>query len=110
MPLKQHFIILVAEGVGKATEIAQFIRERTGIEARATVLGHVQRGGSPSLQDRVVASQMGYHAVCLLCAGAKGRIVAMHDHNIVDYDIEEALAMEKTVDPELMKMSQIISI
>ena len=107
---KKHFIILVAEGIGKALNIAQQVKEKTGIEARATVLGHVQRGGSPTLRDRVLASQMGYHAVCLLQAGKENRVVAVQGGGIVDYDIDEALSMKKEIDTELMKMSQIISI
>ena len=63
---KRHFVIIVAEGVGKVAELAQEIEARTGIETRATVLGHVQRGGRPTLRDRVVGSQMGYYAVQLL--------------------------------------------
>ena len=63
---KKHFIVVVAEGVGKTQEITERIQKETGIESRATILGHVQRGGSPTLRDRVVASRMGYHAVELL--------------------------------------------
>ena len=66
---KKHFIVVVAEGVGHVIEMAQQIEERTGIESRATILGHVQRGGSPSLRDRLLASEMGYNAVELLLRG-----------------------------------------
>lgn len=72
---KQHFIIIVAEGVGRAHDFAEIIEKKTGIESRATVLGHVQRGGSPTLRDRVSASQMGYHAVQLLLDGKFNRVV-----------------------------------
>ncbi len=85
---KQHFIIVVAEGVGHSADIAQVLQEKTGIEARATVLGHVQRGGSPTLRDRVVASQMGHYAVELLEQGIGNRVVGMQAGKIVDYDIK----------------------
>lgn len=73
---KKHFIIIVAEGVGGVDKLAKDIQEQTGIESRATVLGHVQRGGSPTLRDRVMASRMGYHAVELLDKGIGNRVVA----------------------------------
>ena len=92
---KQHFIIVVSEGVGHAQEIAQTLQEKTGIEARATILGHVQRGGSPTLRDRVVASQMGHYAVELLEQGIGNRVVGMQAGKIVDFDIQEALSMKK---------------
>ena len=74
---KRHFIVIVAEGIGHSQEIANEIQARTGIDTRATILGHVQRGGSPTLRDRVNASAMGYHAVCLLEQGKYNRIVGM---------------------------------
>ncbi|MEI6603293.1 MAG: 6-phosphofructokinase, partial [Clostridia bacterium] len=95
---KSHFVVIVAEGVGGAMEIASKIEEKTGIETRATILGHVQRGGSPSVVDRVVASKMGTRAVELLKEGKINRIVGMKSNKIVDYDIEEALNMEKSID------------
>lgn len=84
---KQHFIIIVSEGVGHSDEIARTLQEKTGIEARTTILGHVQRGGSPTVRDRVVASQMGYYAVNLLSQGIGNRVVGMQNNKIVDYDI-----------------------
>ncbi|MCI6639614.1 MAG: 6-phosphofructokinase [Pygmaiobacter massiliensis] len=107
---KKHFIIIVAEGVGRAHDFAEIIEKKTGIESRATVLGHVQRGGSPSLRDRVAASRMGYHAVQLLLAGQYNRVVAEKGQDIVNYDITEALTMNKVMDPELVKIAQVISI
>ena len=74
---KKHFIVIVAEGVGGSAEIARRIEERTGVETRLTVLGHVQRGGMPTLRDRVVASAMGHKAVELLSNGIGNRVVAM---------------------------------
>lgn len=98
---KQHFIIVVSEGVGHSEEIARTLQEKTGIEARTTILGHVQRGGSPTVRDRVVASQMGYYAVELLSQGIGNRVVGMQSSKIVDFDIQEALAMKKPFEEEL---------
>lgn len=107
---KKHYIVVVAEGVGHTDEIAKKIHEVTGIESRATILGHVQRGGSPTLRDRVLASRMGYHAVELLLHGKGNRIVAMKGDEVVDYDILEALAMERKFDTALYKISAKLSI
>ncbi len=107
---KKHFIIVVAEGVGHVEELAQKIEEITGIESRATILGHVQRGGNPSLRDRVVASEMGYDAVELLEKGIGNRVVAMRDSKIVDFDIYEALQMTKPFDTNLYHIANEISI
>lgn len=107
---KQHFIIIVAEGVGRAHDFAEIIEKKTGIESRATVLGHVQRGGSPTLRDRVSASQMGYHAVQLLLDGKFNRVVGTRGNDIVDFDITEALNMHKSIDTSLYEMSKVISI
>ena len=107
---KKHFIIIVAEGVGHAQEIANEIQARTGIDSRATILGHVQRGGSPTLRDRVNASAMGYHAVCLLEQGKYNRIVGMKGEKLVDYPVDEALEMTKTLDPVLIDVCNTISI
>ena len=107
---KRHFIIIVAEGVGHAQEIANEIQARTGIDSRATILGHVQRGGSPTLRDRVNASAMGYHAVCLLEQGKYNRIVGMKGEKLVDYPVDEALEMTKTLDPVLLDVANTISI
>ena len=98
---KQHFIIVVSEGVGHSDEIARTLQEKTEIEARTTILGHVQRGGSPTVRDRVVASQMGYYAVELLSQGIGNRVVGMQSSKIVDFDIQEALAMKKPFEEEL---------
>lgn len=107
---KKHFIIIVAEGVGHVAELADSIEKQTGIETRATVLGHVQRGGSPTLRDRVVASEMGFHAVQLLSKGKSNRVVVMQKSEIIDLDITEALQMTRTFDVELYKIAHKISI
>lgn len=92
---KHHFIIVVAEGVGQSENIARTIQEMTGVESRATVLGHVQRGGSPTTRDRVIATEMGYHAVGLLEQGIGNRIVGLKNGQIYDIDLQEGLAMKK---------------
>ncbi len=107
---KKNFIIVVAEGVGGTEQIARHIEEVTGIETRATILGHVQRGGSPTVRDRVIASEMGYHAVDLLSRGIGNRTVAMQKGEIVDFDIFEALQMKKPFETELFKIANSISI
>ena len=103
---KQHYIILNAEGVGGSQELAKKIEEATGIETRATILGHMQRGGSPTVKDRVYATTMGAMAVDLLCEGKSKRVVAVKDGKFVDYDIDEALAMEKSVDEYMYMISK----
>ena len=107
---KKHFIIVVAEGVGKVAELANYIENRLGIETRATILGHVQRGGSPTLRDRVVASEMGFRAVELLERNLGNRVVAMKDGKIIDLDINEALDMQRVFDEDLYKIAMTISI
>ena len=107
---KEHFIVIVAEGVGNVSKIAEEIEAKTGIESRATILGHVQRGGSPTVRDRVIASQMGYHAVSLLKQGIGNRVVGMRGNDIVDYDINEGLAMVKPFDKQLYQIADEISI
>lgn len=107
---EKHFIIVVAEGVGKVAELANYIENRLGIETRATILGHVQRGGSPTLRDRVVASEMGFRAVELLEKNLGNRVVAMKDGKIIDLDINEALDMQRVFDVDLYKIAMTISI
>lgn len=107
---KMHFVIVVAEGIGGVEELAKRIEAETGVESRATILGHVQRGGCPSVKDRVVGSKMGYHAVQLLLKGIGNRVVAMQKEEIVDFDIFEALNMKKSIDLEVYKIAHEISI
>lgn len=107
---KRHFIIVVAEGVGKVDEMAKHIESTTGIVTRATVLGHVQRGGNPSVRDRVVATQLGHAAVELLREGKGNRVVGIKDNKVVDYDIYEALNMTKDLDMEMYNIANITSI
>ena len=107
---KKHFVIIVAEGVGGTEEIAKTIQAETGIESRAVILGHVQRGGSPTARDRIVASQMGHRAVDLLTDGIGNRVIALKDNKIVDFDIFEALKMSKSIDRETYDLAHEISI
>lgn len=97
---KTHHIIINAEGIGHSTSMAKRIEQATGIETRATVLGHMQRGGSPSCKDRVYASIMGAKAVELLSEGKTKRIVAYKNGDYVDFDIDEALSMTKDIPEE----------
>jgi len=107
---KQHFIIMVSEGAGSAVEIANRINEKTGIKTSPVVLGYVQRGGSPSAFDRVIASAMGCHAISLIENGVFGRVVVKRDGKITDLDISEALSMKKTIDKGLLEVSELVSI
>lgn len=107
---KKHFIIIVAEGIGHVVEIAKRIEEETGVESRATILGHVQRGGDPTVRDRVLASRMGHAAVELLLAGKSNRVVTIQGNRLLDYDIDEALKMKKPFDIDLFRIAHEISI
>ena len=106
---KMHNLILLAEGVGGASELAKFIENETKIETRATVLGHVQRGGSPSAFDRVLASRMGSKAIELLLEGKTSRVVGIRKNEIYDVDIDEALALDRTFDNKLFSISAEIN-
>lgn len=94
---KQHHIIINAEGIGHSASMAKRIEAATGVETRATILGHMQRGGSPTCKDRVYASTMGCLAVDLLCEGKSNRVVAYKHGKYTDFDIDEALAMKKVI-------------
>ena len=95
-----HYMVVVAEGAGSAVDIGKRIHEELGIDPRVTVLGHIQRGGSPSARDRETASRMGYEAVQSLAEGRSNRIICTQDGKVVDLDMEEALAMTKVFDME----------
>ena len=94
---KKHHIIINAEGIGHSTSMAERIEAATGVETRATILGHMQRGGSPTCKDRVYASTMGAKAVDLLLEGKTNRVVGYRHGEFVDFDIDEALAMQKGI-------------
>lgn len=107
---KRHSIVVVAEGIGGVIELAKEIEEKTGMESRATILGHVQRGGSPTVRDRVTASSMGVHAVKLLLEGKSNRIVCEKDGKITDVDIQEGLSLKKEFPKELIEVAKMLSI
>ena len=90
-----HYMVVVAEGAGNAYNIAQRIQNEMGIDPRVTVLGHIQRGGSPTARDRETASRMGYEAVRCLLEGKGNRVIGTSEGHIIDMDMEEALAMVK---------------
>jgi 6-phosphofructokinase 1 len=106
---KHHFIIVVSEGIGNSQDIAKKIEQATGVETRATILGHVQRGGAPTVRDRVVASQLGHRAVELLARGKGNRVVGYQKGELVDFDIQHALSMNKSFDENLYKIAMDIS-
>lgn len=107
---KRHYIIINAEGIGHSSSLARRIEAATGMETRATILGHMQRGGSPTCKDRVYASTMGAYAVDLLCEGKSNRIVAYKDGKFVDYDVDEALAMQKHISDYQFNVGKNLSI
>lgn len=105
---KKHCLIIVAEGVGGSEALAKKVEQITGIESRATILGHFQRGGSPTAIDRLHASIMGAKAVDLLCEGKAKRVVSYVKGEYVDYDINEALAMTKDIDEYIYEVSKLL--
>ncbi|WP_163526573.1 6-phosphofructokinase [Halobacillus ihumii] len=107
---KKHSIIILAEGMGSGFEFGKKIKEATDLETRVTVLGHTQRGGSPSAADRVLASRLGAYAVDLLIAGKAGRMVGIEKNELVDHDILEILNAKHSVDLGLYRLSKELSI
>ncbi len=107
---KTQSILVVAEGVGNTSEIADKIHKFTGLDVRTTILGHVQRGGNPSGKDRILASELGYRAVSLLMQGESSRVVGIRNNSIIDMDISDALNMENTFDIHMYELSKILSI
>lgn len=106
---KKHHIIINAEGIGDSYGMAKRIEAATGVETRATIIGHIQRGGSPTCKDRVYASAMGAKAVDILASGGSMRVVAYKHGEFTDFDINEALAMKKDLDPYLFAMAGNLS-
>ena len=106
---KKHHIIINAEGIGHSSSMAKRIEAATGIETRATILGHMQRGGSPTCKDRVYASIMGAYAVDLLAQGKSRRVVGYKNGEYVDFDINEALAMQKEIPPYQYEVARALS-
>ena len=107
---KLHHIIALAEGAGNAYEVAEEIGKKTGNETRVTILGHIQRGGSPTSFDRIMASKMGHRAVELLIQGKSGKALGIKCNEIIDMDLDKALKIEKKLDMEMYEMAKILSI
>ena len=107
---RNHHIIIVAEGYGSAQEVADQIHEATGIDTRVTILGHIQRGGSPSAMDRVMATRMGYATVRALMEGKTNRVVVSDNNIVTDIDIEEGLAQSKDLNQCLFEAQQTVAI
>ena len=106
---KTNFQIVVAEGAASAVEVGHQITEELGLDPRVTILGHIQRGGCPTAKDRVMATRMGYEAVQVLSAGKTNRVICSNDDKIFDLDIEEGLAMHKTLNPEEYEVMEAMS-
>ncbi|MEO4051950.1 6-phosphofructokinase [Solibacillus sp. CAU 1738] len=107
---KRHSIIIVAEGVMPGSDLAKIIKEKTGIETRVSVLGHIQRGGSPTARDRVLAGLFGAKAVEVLLEGRGGRAVGIKNHEVIDYDLKEAYENNHKADLSLYTLSKELSI
>lgn len=107
---KHHYIVVVAEGVGDTVEIARKIEETTGIESRVSILGHLQRGGSPTIRDRMMASNMGAHAIHTLAAGRTNRIVSLLGGKIVDIDLDEGINTKKTIERSAIETAYDIAL
>lgn len=105
---KRHNLIIVSEGVGGSAELAKTIQDRTGIVSRASILGHLQRGGTPTAVDRMHASMMGALAVDLLCQGKSNRVVAYKKGEYTHFDIDEALAMQKDINSRQDEVSHLL--
>lgn len=107
---KKHSIIVLAEGVGSGMEYGDRIKEAINLETRVTVLGHIQRGGSPTAADRVLASRLGAKAVDLLIEGKEGRMVGLYNNELVDFSIEDILSETHTINMDMYQLSQELSI
>ncbi len=107
---KKHHLIIVAEGVGGSVEMAKHIEQVTGVGTRATILGYMQRGGSPTLKDRLMASKMGYHAIELINKDVYNRLVVYNKGEICDLDINEGLAVTKSLSPAKLDMAKRLTL
>ena len=107
---KLHNLVILAEGVGNPFEIAKEMNKKTGIETKVTVLGYLQRGGTPTTMDRIMASEMGKRAVELLLDNKSNRVLGVKCNNIIDIDISEALSMKKVFDVDMYNTARVLSI
>ena len=106
---KTNFMIVVAEGAASGMAVGEEIRQELGLDPRVTILGHIQRGGSPTAHDRVMATRMGVEAVRVLAQGRSSRVICYRSGRIVDLDIDEGLAMQKTLDPEELAVMETMT-
>ena len=106
---KTNFMIVVAEGAASAVDVGRQIQEELALDPRVTILGHIQRGGSPTAKDRVMATRMGYEAVRILAEGKTNRVICTKDDQIIDLDIDEGLAMKKTLNSEEFKVMTVMT-
>ena len=106
---KTNYMIVVAEGCVSAMKVGDQIREELGLDPRVTILGHIQRGGSPTAKDRVIATRMGYEAVRVLAEGGTNRVIVTRSDQIVDMDIDEGLSMMKTLNQEEFQVMKIMT-
>lgn len=106
---KTNFMIVVAEGAASAVDVGRQIQEELALDPRVTILGHIQRGGSPTAKDRVMATRMGYEAVQILAEGKTNRVICTKDDQIIDLDIDEGLAMKKTLNSEEFKVMTVMT-
>ena len=104
-----HYMIIVAEGAGSAIEIGKQIHETIGLDPRVTILGHIQRGGTPTARDRVMATRMGYHSVKVLAEGGTNRLICSQQGSMVDIDLEEGLAMKKGLNAQQYEVLQAMT-
>ena len=106
---KTNFTIVVAEGAASAVEVGRQIEATLGLDPRVTILGHIQRGGCPTVKDRVMATRMGYEAVRILAEGGTNRVICARGEQLVDVDIDEGLAMKKTLNPEEFEVMKVMT-
>jgi len=106
---KTHYMIVVAEGAGSAVDIAERIRKELALDPRVTILGHIQRGGTPSARDRVMATRMGYSAVEALAKGKTNRVICAQHGSMVDVDMDEGLAMKKGLNAQQMEVLEAMT-
>ena len=107
---KHHHLIIVSEGVADTLAIAQRIRDELGLDTRATIIGHIQRGGSPTARDRVMATRMGHFAIEALLAGKTNQVVCYRNSQLVLTPIDEALQMKKSLDSYMYRVAKEVSI
>ena len=106
---KTNFMIVVAEGAASGVAVGEQIRQELGLDPRVTILGHIQRGGSPTAHDRVMATRMGVEAVRVLAQGRTSRVICYRDGRITDLDIDEGLSMQKTLNPEELAVMETMT-